>query len=83
MSTTGGVLDEQLVSGGNLKKQLSQRLKPFVYLSIFAEMKDKYLAQGWVVDKEFKNRSFQLRPVCPDAYKKLISLSSLIKIPGE
>jgi DNA sulfur modification protein DndB len=46
----------QLVSDGNLKKQLSERLKPNVYQSIFHELKDKYVEQGWIVEKEFKSK---------------------------
>jgi DNA sulfur modification protein DndB len=56
MDSSENDLLSQLVSAGNLKKQLNQRLKSSVYQSIFPQLKEKYLEQGWVIEKEFKNK---------------------------
>ena len=55
-------ITENLISGGLVKKEYGKRIKTDMYATILPELKDKYLREGWQVDKEFKKNIRVFRP---------------------
>ena len=58
-------LSSEIVSGKELEKANRERKRDYIFENIVEEARDRYIEEGWEVDRELANRKVKIGKLFP------------------
>ena len=58
-------LSSEIVSGKELEKANRERKRDYIFENIVEEARDRYIEEGWEVDRELANRKVKMKKLKP------------------
>lgn len=58
-------LSSEIVSGKELEKANRERKRDYIFENIVEEARDRYIEEGWEVDRELANRKVKMKKLNP------------------